>query len=1233
MEDIKKWASDNISNMSYTNKDFVSIYSELLDLVKKLSDKWDPSLSNESDPGVLLLKLNVLLADKNNYNIDKNILENFPLSVTQEGNARQIYDLVGYHMHWYKSATTSFNFNLIKSTNIDANYPAIIPEFTTLTNSDGDVNYTTLNTLKMSDPKVTYSVRAIEGTVKDYQINDSTIITINNLDSDNRLYFTENMIAENGIFVKDYDANNTEFNIPSDDESNPNLWKQVNNIASYTNLDSSTNNKIYEFGISPKTNKCYLQFPDDIASNIENGLVIKYIISQGKDGNTKSNTINKFTNDISIKGNDDSDIILGDIIKISQPESTTNGSDPETLNKAYFNYKKTIGTFDTLVTKRDYENYSYNKTDLLGNPYVSNIVVADRTDDINNSNYIQTYVPNNPSKDLIVKKDTLNAYNIVLYSLRNVPNINDVNSYDETFYQSNNLEELINTYDEVKSSQHDIKWDYTKPPFGDKYLFMNVYRFKGNIITYNRLTNQDIKEIRENVTKSLYSNFNSRELEFGKELSYEDLVNVIIGADNRIKNVYLNTPTYVTYKMNPIIKDHDENKFSLLDSKQIDLWNEIIARMFLSGNVQLFNFDDNFQYDLNETNIQVFPHKDDDNIKIFYKDAYIKSITSETSKAISTTEGTATPINQNEAVQILEPKLVTKTEYSFVRVIGTSSTINEYKANELLKLTNDTYITIKITGKPDQVIKEGVMKCSLNIPFGVNGGGETYISSGNNLIIQGLNSTTLQTQTKCYFLLNNQIYEEPYYYSNLLIPRNSNIILQENEYFIYTDVSSNDLVILGSGTLLQNLGTEDINIKAPKLSTSQLSDLNKDSVIDWQLTPQSIKIIEMNITTLGDGSSFWVEDKSDLEDLDNNLQELKKTLIYKVGGNKTAIQPCQVEGYSNYIRSRLYINSTPSKAQLLKNGQKLIFTLSDFKGNSIPLLEDQFIEGSDDGVYISFNEPVVNSGGDDIDVSVLDEYGNINYSLLGFAYELENGFPDRKNGLLEISGDFYDKGINNLYKNGVVNKTNKTLTYSLDIDTETEGDYQNYLIPIYVSLFSEGSTKTVAFSSNNKLLKLFNPILETELDAEITNTTLNNTGLMLRVSSATELVIKVDNCDSKDKIIIGYPVKLNGLNTKEIDISSNDPDRSYFACPYSLIDNITNIYTLIKNITSKDNNDLGIDYTSKINWIYRVPEEDKVLQPTSPKAFFNSNHIYNKYTISKLNFDNISLQINQTNNY
>ena len=38
-----------ISNMSYTNKDFASIYKELLDIISKISPKWNPINSNESE--------------------------------------------------------------------------------------------------------------------------------------------------------------------------------------------------------------------------------------------------------------------------------------------------------------------------------------------------------------------------------------------------------------------------------------------------------------------------------------------------------------------------------------------------------------------------------------------------------------------------------------------------------------------------------------------------------------------------------------------------------------------------------------------------------------------------------------------------------------------------------------------------------------------------------------------------------------------------------------------------------------------------------------------------------------------------------------------------------------------------------------------------------------------------------------------------------------------------------
>ena len=90
-----------LSNVSYTNKDFFDIYPELLQLAKRLSAKWDPTVSNESDPGVVLIKELALIADKINYIADKYALENNPRSVTQIENARQLYNLLGYYPEWY----------------------------------------------------------------------------------------------------------------------------------------------------------------------------------------------------------------------------------------------------------------------------------------------------------------------------------------------------------------------------------------------------------------------------------------------------------------------------------------------------------------------------------------------------------------------------------------------------------------------------------------------------------------------------------------------------------------------------------------------------------------------------------------------------------------------------------------------------------------------------------------------------------------------------------------------------------------------------------------------------------------------------------------------------------------------------------------------------------------------------------------------------------------------------
>ena len=71
-----------ISNKSYTNKDFEAVYTELLTYAQKLSTRFSPADSNEADPFVILLKLAAFVADKVNYNVDKNILEgNFELAL------------------------------------------------------------------------------------------------------------------------------------------------------------------------------------------------------------------------------------------------------------------------------------------------------------------------------------------------------------------------------------------------------------------------------------------------------------------------------------------------------------------------------------------------------------------------------------------------------------------------------------------------------------------------------------------------------------------------------------------------------------------------------------------------------------------------------------------------------------------------------------------------------------------------------------------------------------------------------------------------------------------------------------------------------------------------------------------------------------------------------------------------------------------------------------------------
>ena len=357
-------------NLSPTKKDFVQIWNELLEVAGRLSERWDPTSTNESDPGIVILKALTGIADKLNYNIDKNTLEAFMPTAAQEDSMRKLCDMLGYNVKYYRSAETEVTFKYYNNSDEESSAiknGLVIPKFTVITNSDQDINYFTVEPcLISSTTPMVDSIRCMEGQlVKCESLSDNNVITASHILDNNRFYLPEHRIAENGIFV--YNA------VASQDDGDS--WTKVDNL----NIQSR-GSRVYKFGYDSYEGRPYLEFPEDWSSLINDGLFIYYTRTSGASGNISARTLTQFElpstkdwDDVSIKD-----------FSVENPFSATSGADIETIGEAYNNFKKTVGTFETLVTCRDYMNKIYSMVDeSTGKFLVSNALVTDIRNDLN----------------------------------------------------------------------------------------------------------------------------------------------------------------------------------------------------------------------------------------------------------------------------------------------------------------------------------------------------------------------------------------------------------------------------------------------------------------------------------------------------------------------------------------------------------------------------------------------------------------------------------------------------------------------------------------------------------------------------------------------------------------------------------------------------------------------------------------------------------------------------------
>ena len=1224
--DYEQMARDLISNISYTNKDFRSIYPELIDLVKKLTNKWDPEITNESDPGLILLKLNAIIADKNNYNIDKNILEAFPLSVTQYGNARKIYDILGYKMKWYRSATTTLSMvsNYDDLTSLKFKSPGseniVFPIFTMFSNDSGDNVYTltksvTASNLAKGIPQTDLPV--IEGTNYAYELNGDTLITLNHLDADLRLYFKEPYIAENGIFIKN-----------STDSSWDKAWIKVDNLAAET-----LNQKIFEFGVTPNSNICYIQFPQDIGNLIGDGLNIQYVISSGVKGNVSAKEINTCTVDIiaTKKDSDSAEINLNDYINILNPDASTNGADPESLDEAYKNYKKIVGTFNTLVTCRDYENHIYNMKNGTEDA-VSNIVVSDRTNDLN-SIYVQLDEDGVNKKQFVKatygdvndeNENKFTAYDLALAPLKPVSSIYDNNTFNATFELDSSTKATIEDSLQAEGTISCIQHDYIDNTRNPIVLFKNKFTVNAKILTYYKLSNEEIKDLKKQIQQALRLKYNSRKLEFGESIAYDELVNTIENSDSRIRAAIVDVPTYTTYTSS-------YSGDSVLDTTLSEnaAATDIYANMVMRGNTQLIDFNKDFNWQFGQVSAVEYDG--------------ITSITSEVTIPAGNLAAGYT-LKENENIQALSPSYITtQTVSSYVRYTVTnnkSGAGNITFSKDVVYKMSDNDWNLKFDfartledGTTNEFSLDSNNAQYFRLNFNLTLTGNTPVTGDlqSSYKVESLKQNTTDLSDKlCYWLLNNN--------ENILF-KSTDVekILDTNEYFIYTDRIKSGIVILGSGTKItrQSAGTVvriNKNIPAEQIAESGVSSIPDSAFYTW---PQgsSVTAHEMVIYTFGKGTKVTA---TVTNPVNNNLKACSN-LKYRNPGEAEQ----ELKGTEWQIRSRLNINATPSSPQVLGTNQslKIHYTSTTGTDTSNPVtITDK---------SILFNENVQLAGGTGIDTSVLDLEGNVNYSLNALVFEDEASALHLKlpyisktkiisAGILKENADgnsvddyTWDTFIQSNSGNYVIqpkdfgSDNNSDIKNIATIKTSQNTDPQTWYIKVNGNasnnqMYEEVYSLTLS-SGKTALIKLYvsgasstHPVIITTEDSG----TIKDYTTGQDFSEDNEI-----KSSGVYYLLLTGPLTTIKISVPDIKDISTTLDRTLYR--FDEKPDITARNTLVRNkiLSNLENTDYKFDYT------YIVPDDVKIDDPLDPDSFWSSNHYCSRFTIAQLDLDNSKITI------
>ena len=562
----------------YSDKEFKEIYQEVLDYVKTVSTKWDPSVSDESDPGVAILKAFALFIDKIKYQINYRNSQNSVDNVTDKIEGQRLFNQLGYQVKKKRSATGEISVRYIGT---DSGKDLVLNLFTTFSNQTGSQVYTSIRSFTQIPVGETRVIKVQEGTPLRYKYEGVERFNSDNLTNNLRLPIMGiEEVSDNGVIISSYDTNGT-VGLVSD-------WLNIGD-----NFFNSVETKnLYSVGTDPD-GVPYIQFYEESLPGLANGIGIWIISSAGAAGNIGQNKINRITSEVQDGGDPTA-------VSITHPEFT-NGSDEESLESARNHYYETFGVNESLVSERD---YATALSGILGPDLkiLTSMVLVTGVDGLHNIVKILSRIDTN--KRVILTK---------FISEELIPWI-FVNAlkYTNDYYSS--FDSLISEKDEklirkalfekkVVSNETalvgKVKEDGTQAynsTIYDKYLF-DIVSPVGTVVVD---TTDSIDQIKDKIVEIISNNFNSRNLEAGKMISESELAEAI---RNELSGAIDASFYYSNHRISK-----KANSSAAGDQLTTEEKRDIIARSVLAGETPLFK-DEIIKIPPGATNIKHFPSK------------------------------------------------------------------------------------------------------------------------------------------------------------------------------------------------------------------------------------------------------------------------------------------------------------------------------------------------------------------------------------------------------------------------------------------------------------------------------------------------------------------------------------------------------------------------------------------------------------------------------------------------